>query len=267
VSAGSRTSKGAASKGAGTRAVRALVSGAVQGVGFRESTRRRARKLGVLGWVRNEDDGTVAVHAEGERGALDELVAFLRKGPRGAKVRDVELDDVRTEGHEQFAVRGVSAGVFVVQEHRASTHHFDLRLQVDGAMRSWAVPKGPSMDPAVKRLAVQVEDHGLAHNDFEGPTEHGGVIVWDRGSYEQGGRVAWPEALERGHAVFVLHGEKLRGGFALQRTRGEGEKSQWLLLKRRDAEALAGSDLVREQPRSVASGRSLDELIGDSAPV
>lgn len=243
------------------RAIRALVSGAVQGIGFRESTRRRARKLGVLGWVRNEDDGTVAVHAEGEPGAVEALVAFLRKGPRGADVRGVEVEDVRVEGHEQFAVRGVSAGVFVVQEHQASTHHFDLRLQVDGAMRSWAVPKGPSMDPAVKRLAVQVEDHGMAHNDFEGPTGHGGVIVWDRGSYEQGGRVAWPEALERGHAVFVLHGEKLRGGFALQRTRGEGEKSQWLLLKRKDEAALAGSDVVGERRESVGSGLTLAEVV------
>ena len=78
-------------------------------------------------------------------------------------------------------------------------------------MRSWAVPKGPAMDPAVKRLAMQVEDHGLAHNDFEGLADGGGVIVWDRGHYERGGRVPWPEALERGHAVFVLHGEKLSG--------------------------------------------------------
>ena len=90
-------------------------------------------------------------------------------------------------------------------------------------MRSWAVPKGPSLDPAVKRLAVEVDDHALSHNDFEGALGEGGVIVWDRGSYEQGGRVPWPEALERGHAVFVLHGEKLRGGFALQRTRPRRE--------------------------------------------
>jgi bifunctional non-homologous end joining protein LigD len=151
--------------------------------------------------------------------------------------------------------------VFVVQEHQASTHHFDVRLEVDGAMRSWAVPKGPSMDPAVKRLAVQVEDHGMAHNDFEGATEHGGVIVWDRGNYEQGGRVQWPEALERGHAVFVLHGEKLRGGFALQRTRGRGEKAQWLLLKRRDEQAVPGSDVVEQQRASVVSGLSLDEVV------
>jgi hypothetical protein len=83
--------------------------------------------------------------------------------------------------------------------------------------------------------------------------------VWDRGTYEQGGRVAWPEALERGHAVFVLHGEKLRGGFALQRTR-PGAKPQWLLIKRRDDEARPGSDIVAERPESVISGRTLAEL-------
>jgi DNA ligase D-like protein (predicted 3'-phosphoesterase) len=246
-----------------SRAIRASVSGDVQGVGFRQAAKRRAEQLGLLGWVRNEDDGTVALHAEGPRDALDAFVEFLRDGPAGASVADVALSELRAEGHEQFAVRGVSAGVFVVQEHAASTHHFDLRLQVGGVMRSWAVPKGPSMDPAVKRLAVQVEDHSLAHNDFEGSTgSGGGVIVWDRGSYEQGGRVAWPEALERGHAVFVLHGEKLRGGFALQRTRGDGVKAQWLLLKRRDAEALGGSDVVAEHRQSVLSGRALEELTG-----
>ncbi|HEY1449472.1 MAG TPA: DNA polymerase ligase N-terminal domain-containing protein [Solirubrobacteraceae bacterium] len=244
-----------------TRAIRAVVRGRVQGVGFRESARRRALKLGVQGWVRNEDDGTVAVHAEGGPDAIDELVAYLRDGPPGVSVQEVSVEDVKVEGHEQFAIRGVSAGVFVVQEHQASTHHFDLRLEVDGLMRSWAVPKGPSMDPAVKRLAVQVEDHAIAHNEFEGPTAHGGVIVWDRGGYEQGGRVPWPEALERGHAVFVLHGEKLRGGFALQRTRGLGEKAQWLLLKRRDEQAAPGSDVVEQEQTSVVSGQSLDEVV------
>lgn len=214
--------------------MRAAVVGAVQGVGFREATRRRALKLGALGWVRNADDGTLAVHAEGPPDAVEELITFLGHGPHGARVDRVGLEDVPVEGHEQFAIRGVSAGVFVVQEHQASTHHFDLRLEVDGVMRSWAVPKGPSTDPAVKRLAVQVEDHSLAHNHFEGPTEHGWVKIWDHGSYEQGGRVPWPEALERGHAVFVLHGERLRGGFALQRTRGRGVKAQWLLIKRRE---------------------------------
>jgi DNA ligase D-like protein (predicted 3'-phosphoesterase) len=167
---------------------------------------------------------------------------------------------VRVEGHEQFAIRGVPAGVFVVQEHRATAHHFDVRLEVDGVMRSWAVPKGPSMDPTVKRFAVQVEDHSIEHNEFEGPAGKGGVIIWDRGVYEQGGRVPWPEALERGHAVFVLHGEKLRGGFALQRTRG-GEKPQWLMIKRSDDQAARGSDIVAERPESVQSGLTLTELL------
>jgi DNA ligase D-like protein (predicted 3'-phosphoesterase) len=241
------------------KAVRAAVRGEVQAVGFRDATVSRARELGVLGWVRNGEDGEVLVHAEGPEAAVDELVAFLREGPPVARVGEVAVEGAKVEGHEQFAVRGVSAGVFVVQEHAATAHHFDLRLEVDGTMRSWAVPKGPSLDPAVKRFAIQVDDHDLSHNDFEGPLGEGRVIVWDRGSYEQGGRVAWPQALERGHAVFVLHGEKLKGGFALQRTRS-GEKPQWLLIKRKDDEARPGSDVVAEQPRSVLSGKALDEI-------
>ena len=225
--------------------------------GLRVEARDRARRLGVLGWVRLMDDGTLCVHAEGPVAAIDELTSWLRSA---AELESVSERNVKVEGHEQFAIRGISAGVFVVQEHQATAHHFDVRLEVDGVMRSWAVPKGPSLDPTVKRFAVQVEDHSLAHNDFEGPTGNGGVIIWDRGSYEQGGRVPWPEALERGHAVFVLHGEKLRGGFALQRTRG-GEKPQWLLIKRRDEYARPGSDIAAERPESVASGVSLADLV------
>jgi DNA ligase D-like protein (predicted 3'-phosphoesterase) len=243
-------------------AARFAVHGRVQKVGFREATVREARRAGLLGWVRNEEDGTVGVHAEGPREGLDRLRGFLAEGPRAAKVERVEEQPAKVEGHEQFAVRGVAAGVFVVQEHAATARHFDLRLEVDGVMRSWAVPKGPSMDPAARRLAVEVEDHQKAYNRFEGRLPGGGVVVWDRGTYEQGGRVAWPEALDRGHAVFVLHGEKLRGGFVLQRTRGTGLKAQWLLLKRRDDEARPGSDVVAELPRSVVSGSTLDELLG-----
>jgi DNA ligase D-like protein (predicted 3'-phosphoesterase) len=220
---------------------------------IRTSVRNRARKLGVLGWVRTSDgDGTVEVHAEGPVQALEQLIALVDGD-------DLEVAEVKHEGHEQFAIRGVPAGVFVVQEHAATAHHFDLRLEVEGVMRSWAVPKGPSMDPAAKRLAVQVEDHSLAHNEVEGATDYGAVVIWDRGTYEHGGRVPWPEALDRGHAVFVLHGEKLSGGFALQRTRA-GAKPQWLLIKRRDEEARPGSDVVAEQPASVLSGRTLEQL-------
>jgi DNA ligase D-like protein (predicted 3'-phosphoesterase) len=244
------------------KGVRATVRGRVQGVGFRYQAVEKAGELGVLGWVRNEDDGTVVVQAEGPDEAVDALVEWLGEGPGGAAVEEVEVAKTKVEGHEQFAVRGVSAGVFVVQEHEATAHHWDLRLEVDGMMRSWAVPKGPSMDPAQKRLAVQVEDHEMSHNDFEGRAGEGGVIVWDRGTYEQGGRVPWPEAIERGHAVFVLHGEKLEGGFALQRTR-PGEKPQWLLIKRKDDSARPGSDVVAESPESVISGKPLTVVIAD----
>src|SRR5436190_2640553 len=221
-------------------AIRAAAPGASLGL---EDAARRARELGLMGWVRAEADGGLRVHAEGAPAAVEALLREL-----GA----VETEPVPVEGHEQFAVRGVPAGVFVVQEHQATAHHYDLRLEVDGVMRSWAVPKGPSMDPAVKRLAVEVDDHTKAYNRHESRN----VIVWDRGTYEQGGRVPWPEALERGHAVFVLHGEKLRGGFALQRTR-PGAKAQWLLIKRKDDEARPGSDIVAERPESVISGRTL----------
>jgi DNA ligase D-like protein (predicted 3'-phosphoesterase) len=226
---------------------RALRASAGDGIDA-EAVVAKARELEVMGWVRP----TGEIHAEGAPDAVQALLASL-----GGVV---STERARVEGHEQFAIRGVSAGVFVVQEHRATAHHFDLRLEVDGVMRSWAVPKGPSLDPAAKRLAVQVEDHGLDHNDFEGGLGDGGVIVWDRGTYEQGGRVAWPEALDRGHAVFVMHGEKLQGGFALQRTR-PGAKPQWLLIKRRDDEARPGSDIVSERPESVISGRTLAELL------
>jgi DNA ligase D-like protein (predicted 3'-phosphoesterase) len=191
--------------------------------------------------------------------AVQKLTSWLHSRPGAESVTERAAT---VEGHEQFAIRGVPAGVFVVQEHQATAHHFDVRLEVDGVMRSWAVPKGPSLDPTIKRLAVQVEDHSLGHNEFEGPTVGGAVIIWDRGVYEQGGRVPWPEALERGHAVFVLRGEKLRGGFALQRTRG-GAKPQWLLIKRRDDHARRGSDIVAERPESVKSGATLADLLQD----
>jgi DNA ligase D-like protein (predicted 3'-phosphoesterase) len=241
------------------RALRAQIAPQTMSPTLAADVRAEALRLGLRGWVR--DDGParapLTIHAEGPGQALDTLVGSL------SGEAEMEISAVKIEGHEQFAVRGMSAGVFVVQEHQASTHHYDLRLEVDGTMRSWALPKGPSLDPAVKRLAVEVADHALAHNTFEAATDGGGVIVWDRGDYEQGGRVPWPEALHRGHAVFVLRGEKLRGGFALQRTRGS-DPAQWLLIKRRDDAAQPGSDVSAQRPRSAVSGRTLGELIGDA---
>jgi len=219
------------------RALRAAVGSAVDV----DAVAGKARALGVMGWVRP----TGEIHAEGTPDAVEALVTFLGDG--------VAIESARVEGHEQFGIRGVSAGVFVV---KATAHHYDLRLEVDGAMRAWAVPKGPSLDPAAKRLAVEIEPGSLDDDDFEGTRDDGAVIVWDRGTYEQGGRVAWPAALERGHAVFVLHGEKLRGGFALQRTR-PGARPQWLLVKRRDDEARPDSEIVAERPESVFSGRTV----------
>jgi DNA ligase D-like protein (predicted 3'-phosphoesterase) len=143
---------------------------------------------------------------------------------------------------------------FVVQLHDATTLHFDLRLQVGEVLRSWAVPKGPSLDPAVRRLAVPVADHALSAGDFEGVHEghargSGAVIIWDEGPAEI-------VRDEPGHLSFILSGRKLSGGFALTRT---GER-RWILVKVRDGSARPGSDIVAECPASVRSGRTWQEL-------
>jgi DNA ligase D-like protein (predicted 3'-phosphoesterase) len=152
---------------------------------------------------------------------------------------------------------------FVVQQHAASTLHFDFRLEVDGVLRSWAVPKGPSTDPREKRLAMEVEDHSLAYGDFEGVigTGYGAgrVIVWDAGSYRPLTDGPPADALDAGHFSFWLEGEKLRGGWTLQRTHA-GAKPKWLLIKKRDEQADAGRDPVSGEPESVLSGRTIEEL-------
>jgi bifunctional non-homologous end joining protein LigD len=156
-------------------------------------------------------------------------------------------------GHTE-AVAGLPR--FVVQVHDATTLHFDFRLQRGEVLRSWAVPKGPSLDPGVRRLAVPVADHDLAAGDFEGVREgqsrgSGAVIVWDEGTAET-------LREEPGHVSFVLHGRKLSGGFALTRTGAR----RWVLVKTRDAAARPGSDIVAECPASVRSGRTWQELAG-----
>jgi DNA ligase D-like protein (predicted 3'-phosphoesterase) len=152
---------------------------------------------------------------------------------------------------------------FVIQKHDASTLHYDFRLEVDGVMRSWAVPKGPSTDPRDKRLAMEVEDHPMSWNEFEGVIASGygkgTVIVWDRGSYRPLGDAPMAEALASGHASFWLEGEKLRGGWTLRRTHA-GAKPKWLLIKRRDEEADARRRPTSTQPESVVSGRTIEEV-------
>src|SRR6266550_44371 len=128
------------------------------------------------------------------------------------------------------------APIFVIQKHDASSLHYDFRLEVDGALKSWAVPKGPSTDPRDRRLAMEVEDHGLDYADFEGVIGEGygagPVIVWDNGTYENLNEdESMAEALERGSARVWLHGHKLRGGYTLRRI-SDGGKPQWLLMKR-----------------------------------
>jgi len=157
---------------------------------------------------------------------------------------------------------------FVVQKHRATQLHYDFRLEFRGVLLSWAVPKGPSLDPSVKRLAMQVEDHPLEYGGFEGVIpegEYGGgtVMVWDRGDWVP--EVADVErALEKGDLKFALHGKKLRGSWVLVRTRGYGgsEGRSWLLIKHRDQYA-STTDIVVEKPRSVISRRLLAQIARD----
>src|SRR5918997_5240621 len=141
---------------------------------------------------------------------------------------------------------------YVIQQHDATSMHYDFRLEVEGTFKSWAVPKGPSTDPRDKRLAMAVEDHAISWGDFEGVIPKGQygagpVIVWDRGTYENLRDEPMDEGLEAGHVSFWLEGEKLRGGWSLRRT-GGGRK--WLLVKRRDEEAHARRRPTTTQPRS-----------------
>lgn len=154
--------------------------------------------------------------------------------------------------------------VYVVQKHHAGHLHYDLRLESGGALKSWAVPKGPSLDPKQRRLAVEVEDHPLEYAGFEGSIpqgEYGGgtVVVWDRGTFRPQGAESFEAMLEKGAAKIQIAGEKLAGGFALVRTGFGGKKTNWLLIKEKDAHARPGSDVTAESPASVISGRDVDD--------
>lgn len=155
-------------------------------------------------------------------------------------------------------------GIYVIQKHTASTLHYDFRLEVSGTLKSWAVPKGPSLNPANKRLAVQVEDHDLKYADFEGKIgEHrygaGYVIIWDRGTYE---RIPPPNQelptealLDNGLLEFRLYGKKLKGKWRLVKIKRK--KRDWLLVKGDDEYASRTGDVLRELPESVVSGRTI----------
>jgi DNA ligase D-like protein (predicted 3'-phosphoesterase) len=160
--------------------------------------------------------------------------------------------------------------VFVIQEHRASSHHFDVRVQVGDVLKSWAVPKGPSTDPRERRLAIPTEDHPLEYAEFEGvipEDEYGGgtVLVWDAGPFtnlktdDDGEPVPLERQLADGEMTLWLHGEKIRGGYAFIRI-GGGDDERWLLIKMDDEEADARRNPTSTEPRSVLSGRTLDEV-------
>jgi DNA ligase D-like protein (predicted 3'-phosphoesterase) len=157
---------------------------------------------------------------------------------------------------------------FVIQKHAASSLHYDFRLEVDRTLRSWAVPKGLSTDPRVKRLAVEVEDHPLEYGDFEGVIGSGNygagaVIVWDTGPYRNlDDRQSMAEAIAAGHVKVWLEGQKLSGGWTLQRTH-QGEKPQWLVIKRRDEQADARRNPASTQPKSVKSGRTVEQVAAE----
>ena len=161
---------------------------------------------------------------------------------------------------------------FVIQKHDASRLHYDFRLEVDGVLKSWAIPKGPSTDPRDKRLAVATEDHPLEYADFEGVIpegEYGGgtVMIWDEGEYRNlsgrdGAAISMSEALTRGHVHIWLAGQKLRGGYAL--IRFKGQDNQWLLVKVDDDEADARRNPVSTEPNSVRSGRSLQQIAAEA---
>lgn len=159
--------------------------------------------------------------------------------------------------------------VFVVHRHDATNLHFDFRLEIDGVLVSWAVPKGPSLDPSTKRLAHRTEDHPYDYADFEGPIEEGygagTVIVWDTGTFENateidGDSVSASQGLDNGHLVVVLHGEKLSGAFALTQTKMNGDAANWLLVKVDDSGADRRRRPTSTQNESVLSGRRNEEI-------
>src|SRR3954453_2677490 len=200
--------------------------------------------------------GTKAKPAESRGAAEAPLAEYRRKRDFS---RTAEPRGGKAQSKQKLA--------FVIQKHSASHLHYDLRLELDGGMKSWAVPKGPSLDPSIKRLAMEVEDHPIEYNTFEGTIpqgEYGGgtVLIWDRGHWTPEGDPH--RGLAKGHLDFAIQGEKLQGRWHLVRMhRRPGEsKNNWLLIKSEDAAARRPKDpdILEEMPRSVVSGRSIEEI-------
>jgi DNA ligase D-like protein (predicted 3'-phosphoesterase) len=182
-----------------------------------------------------------------------------------------EKRDFRRAGEPPGEKKGSAAEpLFVIQKHDATRLHYDFRLEVEGVLKSWAVPKGPSTDPSEKRLAVPTEDHPLEYGDFEGVIPEGEygagtVLLWDTGTYrnlradkEEGG-ASMSDSLKQGKVEVWLEGEKIQGGYALIRT---GE-DRWLLIKMKDDAADARRNPISTEPKSVVSGRTMDEIAAE----
>lgn len=164
--------------------------------------------------------------------------------------------------------------IFVIQKHSATNLHYDFRLEINDTLKSWSVPKGPSTDPAVKRMAIPTEDHPLAYADFEGTIpkgEYGGgtVMIWDKGTIESnkkddaGNLISLEDSFKKGSIEVTLQGEKLHGGYNLIEMKGGKMKGNWLLMKQDDEYADARRNPVNTQSQSVVSGRSLEEIAND----
>jgi bifunctional non-homologous end joining protein LigD len=175
-------------------------------------------------------------------------------------------DFTRTEEPSGDRSQATAGNSFVIQKHAARRLHYDFRLELDGVLLSWSVPKGPSLNPTERRLAVRTEDHPLDYADFEGiipKGEYGGgtVVVWDRGTWEpEGGLDGARKMLAKGRLTFELRGAKLAGRWHLVKTKPQGKQEAWLLFKGRDDVADTARDIVEERPESVVSGRTLDEV-------
>lgn len=221
--------------------------------------------------ARKKTAGTKTRESGSRARATDQLTEYQRKRdfektaePSGKRTKSPS----RASSREQLR--------FVIQKHDASRLHYDLRLEMDGVMKSWAVPKGPSADPSVKRLAMQVEDHPIDYNTFEGTIpagEYGGgtVMLWDNGTYEietpvqDDMNAAAHDEYERGELKLNFHGKRIKGSYALVRTKGMGgsaAKPSWLLIKHRDdtAQPESGSALTEKYTRSVTTNRTMDEI-------